>query len=146
MLTAFLLLAEATALPMPAFLSGCWEQQGKDGSWAEECWTDTRGGVMIGSGRTGKGDTVGHWEWMRIERGADGSVIFYGSPKGDPPVGFKAIEANGKSITFANPSHDYPQRVRYLATDVGLDAEVSLADGSKPNKWSYRRTAGATTK
>jgi phosphoribosylglycinamide formyltransferase-1 len=24
------------------------------GQWTEECWTDTRGGVMIGSGRTGK--------------------------------------------------------------------------------------------
>ena len=31
-----------------------------------------------------------------------------------------------------------------VATGAGLDAEVSLADGSKPNKWSYRRTAGAT--
>ena len=141
---ALLMLAEATALPMPAFLSGCWEQKREGGGWTEECWTDTRGGLMIGSGRDGRGDKVGHWEWMRIERGADGSLTFYGSPKGAPAVGFKAVEANGKSITFVNAAHDYPQRVHYLATGAGLDAEVSLADGSKPNKWSYRRTAGAT--
>ena len=141
---ALLMLAEAAALPMPAFLSGCWEQRREGGGWTEECWTDTRGGLMIGSGRDGSGDKVGHWEWMRIERGADGTLTFYGSPKGAPAVGFRAMESGARSITFVNASHDYPQRVRYLATEAGLDAEISLADGSKPNKWSYRRTAGAT--
>lgn len=139
-----LMLAEAAALPMPAFLSGCWEQRREGGGWTEECWTDTRGGLMIGSGRDGSGDKVGHWEWMRIERGADGTLTFYGSPKGAPAVGFQAVDSDATSITFVNASHDYPQRVRYLATEAGLDAEVSLADGNKPNKWSYRRTAGAT--
>lgn len=145
---AFLMLAEvaAAAVPMPAFLSGCWEQRSEDSSWTEECWTDTRDGLMIGSGRNGKGDTVGHWEWMRVERATDGSVTFYGSPKGAPAVGFKATEGDAKSITFINATHDYPQRVRYIVTEAGLDAEVSLADGSKPNRWSYRRTAGAAAK
>jgi hypothetical protein len=142
---ALLMLAEAAAatpMPMPAFLSGCWEQRAESGAWTEECWTDTRGGLMIGSGRTGKGDQVGHWEWMRIELGTDGSVTFFGSPKGAPAVGFKAVDGDAKSITFMNAAHDYPQRVRYVATDAGLDAEVSLADGTKPERWSYRRTAG----
>lgn len=143
---ALLMLAEAAAMPMPAFLSGCWEQKRDDGRWTEECWTDTRGGLMIGSGRDGHGDKVGHWEWMRIERGADGALTFYGSPKGAAAVGFKATEADGKSITFVNASHDYPQRVRYVVTSLGLEAEVSLADGSNPYRWDYRRTAGATLK
>lgn len=143
---AFLMLAEAATLPMPAFLSGCWEQQREGGGWTEECWTDTRGGLMIGSGRDGKGELVGHWEWMRIERGADGIPTFYGSPKGAPAVGFRATEADARSITFVNTGHDYPQRVRYVVTDTGIDAEVSLADGSNPNRWSYRRTAGAAAK
>ena len=145
---ALLMLIEAATSPlaMPAFLSGCWEQRKNDGSWTQECWTDTRGGVMIGSGRDGKGDEVRHWEWMRIERGTDGSLTFYGSPKGAAAVGFKAIETDATSITFANPDHDYPQRVRYVVTKDGLDAEVSLADGSKPNRWNYLRTAGAAAK
>lgn len=140
---ALLMLAETAVMPMPDFLAGCWEQRADAGQWTEECWTDTRGGVMIGSGRTGKGDQVGHWEWMRIERSTDGSVTFYGSPKGAPAVGFKASEADGKSITFVNAAHDYPQRVRYVVTETGINAEVSLADGSKPEKWNYKRTAGA---
>jgi hypothetical protein len=138
--------ATASPMPMPAFLSGCWEHRTDQGRWTEECWTDTRGGLMIGSGRNGNGDKVSHWEWMRIERGSDGALTFYGSPEGATPVGFKAVEGDNKSITFVNKSHDYPQRVRYVVTDSGLDAEVALADGSKPNRWSYRRTAGAAQK
>ena len=139
---AILMLAEAAILPMPSVLAGCWEQKREGGSWTEECWTDPRGGLMIGSGREGQAETVRHWEWMRIERTTDGSITFYGSPKGAPAVGFKATEADDRSVTFVNPGHDYPQRVRYVVTETGLDAEVSLADGSKPNRWSYRRTAG----
>lgn len=140
---AFLLLAEAATAPMPAFLAGCWEQQREEQRWTEECWTDPRGGLMIGSGRAGQGDKVGHWEWMRIERGSDGSMTFYGSPRGAPAVAFKATGSDASSITFVNAAHDYPQRVRYVATATGLDAEVSLADGSKAERWNYRRTAGA---
>jgi hypothetical protein len=145
---AFLLLAEAATatVPMPAFLAGCWEEKRAEQSWTEECWTDPRGGLMIGSGRDGKGDQVRHWEWMRIERSTDGTPTFFGSPKGAPAVAFKATEADTKSITFVNASHDYPQRVRYVVTEAGLNAEVSLADGSQPNRWSYRRTAGVPRK
>ena len=143
---ALLMLADAVTMPLPAFLSGCWEQKRDNGGWTEECWTDARGGWMIGSGRAGNGDQVLHWEWMRIERGADGSLTFYGAPLGADAVGFKAIENDGRSITFVNASHDYPQRVRYMVTDRGVDAEVSLADGGQPNRWSYRRTAGAPSK
>ena len=145
---SFLLLGEiATAvMAMPDYLAGCWEQRRDDDRWTEECWTDGRGGVMIGSGRDGQGDTVRHWEWMRIEQGADGVLVFYGSPKGAPVVGFRATETDGQSITFVNTAHDYPQRIRYEQTDTGLDAEVSLADDSKAERWSYRRTAGAGAK
>lgn len=141
---ALILLAEAAAIPMPAFLSGCWEQRREDGGWTEECWTDTRGGVMIGSGRDGKDDTVRHWEWMRIERTADGNLTFFASPKGAPAAGFQATKGDARSMTFVNASHDYPQRIHYSVTESGLDAEISLADGSKPTRWTYRRTAGTS--
>ena len=96
MLSALLFLAAAAAepAPLPAFLAGCWEERRKDGGWTEECWTAPRGALMIGSGRDGKGDTVGHWEWMRIERSADGALAFYASPKGAPAVRFNATESD----------------------------------------------------
>ena len=132
-------LGQAETVAMPAFLIGCWEQR-TDAGWTEECWTDARGGLMMGSGRAGQGDSVQHWEWMRIEHGADGALAFHASPKGATPVVFRAVETSPDSITFVNAAHDYPQRVHYRRTAVGLDAEISLADGSKPTKWSYRRS------
>ena len=145
LLTAMIAAATAEA-PLPAFLSGCWEYVRDGDRWTEECWTSPRGGLMLGSGRDGKGDQVSHWEWMRIERGADGTLIFHGSPKGARAVPFKATENDGGSITFVNASHDYPQRVRYRRTHAGLEAEISLADGSKPVRWSYRRPGSPTGK
>lgn len=138
-----LLIAAAAAVEapaMPAFLAGCWEERRAEQAWTEECWTSPRGGLMIGSGRDGKGDQVRHWEWMRIEWDAAGVPTFYGSPKGAAPVAFKAVESTDRSITFVNAAHDYPQRVRYVRSPTGIDAEISLADGSKPNRWSYRRS------
>ena len=95
---------------------------------------------MIGSGRSGKGDSVSHWEWMRIERSEDGTLRFYGSPKGAPAVAFTASAADATSITFVNPAHDFPQRVRYTRSSAGIDAEVSLIDGAGPQRWSYSRS------
>ena len=143
MLIPLLVLAEAAVAPiaMPSFLAGCWEERQAEDAWTEECWTSARGGLMIGSGRDGKGNAVRHWEWMRIERSADGGLTFYGSPKGAAPVQFKASASAANSVTFTNEAHDYPQRIRYTRTADGLDAEISLADGSKPNRWRYLRPA-----
>lgn len=134
--------AEAAPSPMPAFLTGCWEH--RDGArWTQECWTDPRAGQMMGSGRSGAGDSLKSWEWMRIVRADDGSVSFLGSPGGAAPTPFKARELTPTSAEFANPAHDYPQRIRYEIKDGRLEAEVSLIDGSKAERWTYRR-AGST--
>lgn len=134
-----LLLAEVAGVPvpLPGFLAGCWEQLKAD-RWTEECWTAPRGGLMIGSGRDGQGDSVRHWEWMRIERATDGSVSLYGSPKGAAPVAFRLTQSSADEAVFVNSAHDYPQRIRYRRTATGIDAEISLADGSRPNRWTYR--------
>jgi hypothetical protein len=137
--------AAAANMPLPAFLAGCWEERRAADAWTEECWTSARGGLMLGSGRDGKGGGVGHWEWMRIERTADGSVTFYGSPKGAVPVAFKATRSDARSITFVNAAHDYPQRIHYRLTANGLDAETSLVDGNKRNRWSFRRSGSPAT-
>lgn len=133
----------SSSAPLPAFLAGCWEQRVGE-RWTEECWTAPRGGLMIGSGRTGKGDTLSNWEWMRIERSADGSLSFYASPKGAPAVTFKATQISESEIIFGNPAHDFPQRIRYLRTAAGIDAEISLTNGGKPVRWSYRRSGSPT--
>lgn len=142
MLIALLIAAEApAAMPMPAFLTGCWSEQ-KGEQWTEECWTIPRGGQMMGSGRTGKGNVVGHWEWMRIERDVEGKLVFLASPKGAAPAAFQPVRATATEIEWQNAAHDYPQRVVYRRTAEGLEAEISLADGSNANRWSYRLMGG----
>ena len=143
MFASLLILAQAAAAPapMPAFLAGCWEERRAEEAWTEECWTSARGGLMIGSGRDGKGDAVRHWEWMRIAALRGRQRCLLRLTKGAIPVEFKASAGDATSITFTNAAHDYPQRVSYRLTADGLDAEISLADGSKPNRWRYRRPA-----
>lgn len=138
MIALFLALAATpVAAPMPGFLSGCWIDQ-KAERWTEECWTAPRGGLMMGSGRAGTGDSVRHWEWMRIERDAAGNPLFYASSKGTPAISFPLHHATPTEIEWRNPAHDYPQRIVYRRTTTGLEAEISLIDGSKSNRWTYR--------
>jgi hypothetical protein len=69
LLFAFLLAAESVLEPptLPGWMAGCWEQRSGD-KWTEECWTAPRAGIMLGSGRSGKGDALREWEVMQIER------------------------------------------------------------------------------
>ncbi|RIX31706.1 DUF6265 family protein [Sphingomonas edaphi] len=140
MLAIILALAEPSAnLPLPAFLAGCWIERKAD-DWTEECWTAPKGGQMMGSARTGKGDRVTHWEWMRIERDTLGNPVFHASPKGAPVASFPVVRATATEIEWRNHVHDYPQRIIYRLTADGIYAEISLVDGSKPNRWTYRRS------
>ena len=126
---------------VPGWMSGCWLEQ-KGPNWTEECWTGPRGNHMMGSGRDGRGDQVKSWETMQIERGADGGLVFYGSVKGGPRVAFAMISSGPRDIVFANPRHDYPQRIHYWREGMALRAEISLTDGSQKFGWRYGRQGG----
>ena len=42
--------AAAQEIPaLPAWMAGAWQQEGANGAWAEEYWTQPRGGMMIGA-------------------------------------------------------------------------------------------------
>lgn len=45
-------------------------------------------------------------------------------------------------VEFANPAHDYPQRIRYWREGRLLKARISLMDGSKPMEWRYAPPGG----
>ena len=141
-LIAVLLVAPAPAsaqeAAMPGWLAGCWEQIEGD-RWTDECWTYPRGGIQLGSGRSGRGDALRSWESMQIVRGGDGKLSFWASPGGAPRVQFPLVSQGPREVVFANPAHDYPQRIRYWREGELLQAEVALADGSQAEGFTFRR-------
>jgi hypothetical protein len=138
---AMLATGASSAPAMPGWMSGCWLEQ-KSSNWTEECWTGPRAGQMMGSGRNGHGEQIQSWETMQIERGADGGLVFYGSVKGGARVAFPMASSGPRDITFANPRHDYPQRIHYWRDGMGLKAEISQMDGSQRYGWTYQRQGG----
>ena len=109
------------------WLSGCWEQRDAR-STVEEFWTTPNGGILFGIGRTivrrDQSDSTVSYEVTRIfERG--GRLIFAAAPSGQPPAEFTEHELTDTTVVFANPTHDFPQFVRYRRRGTGeLHARV----------------------
>jgi len=120
------------------WMSGRWEADDA-GRWTEEVWSAPRGGVMLGYSRTGRGEVVREWEFIRVQAGADGVPVYWGAPGGRPAVGFRLTARDAASATFENPGHDFPQRIRYVREGETMTATVSAIDGSNAMSWAYRR-------
>src|SRR3546814_14940967 len=97
--------------------------------WADEYWTPPRGGIMVGAARIGAGEALGVFEHTRIVRKADGTLAFFAQPFGRPAAEFPMVAVGDRMIEFANPAHDYPQRIRYWREGDRLTARISLMDG-----------------
>ena len=140
LLAALLLVAAPVAAdppaPLPGWMAGAWEMRAGE-IWIDEFWTPPRGGIMIGAGRTGKGDALRMFEHTRIVRKPDGSLSFFAQPRGLPPTEFAMSGSGADWIEFANPAHDYPQRIRYWREGRSLKARTALMDGTKVEQWSY---------
>lgn len=130
--------AQAQQTPLPGWMAGCWEET-KGNNWTEECWTAPRAGSMLGSGRSVRGDQLRNWEVMQILADRDGKIAFWGAPQAANRTPFAMVSQTEREIVFANPAHDYPQRIRYWREGDVLNAETALADGSKAARWTYRR-------
>lgn len=127
------------ALDVPlAWLVGDWRTDAAAGKVTSEHWGPMADGRMTGSSLTTVNGKPGEREAEWI--GFDGATaVFTASPNGAPPVAFREVSRGPSEIVFENAGHDYPQRIRYWREGGTLMAEISLADGSKPTRWRYRR-------
>lgn len=104
-----------------AWLAGHWcGTQG--GAAIEELWLE-RGGQLLNLSTTTRDGALLSFEYARIEARA-GGVVFVAQPGGVPPVEFALVETGARRVVFANPAHDFPQRVSYWRDDAGLHAEI----------------------
>ncbi|MGH9380398.1 MAG: DUF6265 family protein, partial [Thermoanaerobaculia bacterium] len=103
---------EPMSIESLGWMAGCWEGRLDGGSLYEEVWLAPRGGVMVGVSRTLRDEkAVGH-EFLRIAE-EDGALIYLADPSGQMPTRFAATEIGDGAVTFANPEHDFPQRILY---------------------------------
>lgn len=121
-----------------SWLAGSWGENA-DGRWTEEYWTIARGGVMLGASRSGRGETLREFEFLRVQAVEVGSLAYIAQPGGGAPVAFRLVQHDAMSATFENAAHDYPQRIRYVRKGDVMTATISKIDGSKARSWMYRR-------
>ena len=121
-----------------AWMAGQWSREEGD-RWTEESWTAPRGGVMLGHSRSGRGDVLRDFEFLRIAAGTDGVPTYMAQPGGRAAVTFALVRRDGTSATFENAAHDYPQRIDYVRAGDTLTATISAIDGTKARSWSFRR-------
>jgi hypothetical protein len=125
-----------------AWMAGCWEQRAGR-RVVEEQWLGPRAGVLLGVGRTTRGDTLVEFEFMRIYEAGD-TLVYAAAPSGQNPAEFRASTSGAGEVAFENPAHDFPQRIRYRR--LGADSLVARVEGERGGarraaQFSYRRTA-----
>ena len=95
---------------------------------------------MTGMSRT-HGGKKPFFEFVRIEQ-RDAALYYIAQPHGAAPTEFRATSADGDSVRFENPGHDFPQRIIYARRGSdGLDARIEgEVDGeTRVERWSYTK-------
>jgi hypothetical protein len=114
--------AQARPIDRAAFIQGCWERRAGN-RVVEEQWLPPRGGTMLGMSRTVRGDSLVEYEFLRLyERGE--RLVYAAQPSGQRPAEFESVEIGNRAISFANPTHDFPQRISYRAAGDSLFARI----------------------
>ena len=123
-----------------SWMTGCWAYRDSRGRLVEEQWSSPRAGVMFGYSRTTRartgvsGDTLLLYETTRIYEAPDGALVFAASPSGQQPDEFRwrgDAATLDSAITFENPAHDFPQRVRYRRGGAAGDSLVARVEGMR---------------
>lgn len=112
------------------WLSGCWAVEGA-GAGTGETWTRPAGGTMLGLSRTVRDGRTTAYEYMRIEQRGNGDVYLVALPSGQAEAEFRLSEQADTSVTFENPEHDFPQRIRYSLEGEVLRARVEAGEGNE---------------
>lgn len=107
-----------------AWLAGCWERVDAEAG-SGEVWTALAGESLFGVSRTVRDGRTVAFEFLQIRRADDGAIELIAQPSGQASTTFRLIEAAEHKAVFADPAHDFPQRVIYQLRDPEhLDAWI----------------------
>lgn len=98
-----------------SWLEGCWTGAVNQREFREQ-WSPARGGMMLGLGHTVVQGKTQNYEFLRLEARPDG-VYYVALPSDQRLAAFKLVSVMPDDLdlvfTFANPEHDFPQRILY---------------------------------
>jgi hypothetical protein len=125
-----------------AWMAGSWSGTAR-GIEMEEHWTFPKGNSMIGIHRdVGKGRTMS-FEFLRIEQRGD-QIVYLSMPNGrSPATPFPLKEVSGTRVVFANPAHDFPQRIIYWkdGNDLRARIEGTMNGKERGDEWRWSPSA-----
>jgi hypothetical protein len=110
------------------WLAGCWELRTATRTTHEQ-WMAPLGGIMLGMSRTVVRDVAREYETLRIQSG-EGGLTYVAQPGGQAPTSFVATSVADTLVVFANPRHDFPQRISYRRR-LGSDSLVARIEGER---------------
>lgn len=139
LLVALPLFAAEPKLDDLAWIAGHWTAT-IDGVEMEEHWLPPRGNLMLGLHRDVMPNGKVSFEFLRIAATKDG-IVYLAQPGGRPPTPFKLIESTSTRAVFANPEHDFPQRILYELRNGRLCARVEGPMNGKEasEEWCWAR-------
>jgi hypothetical protein len=119
--------ASADGIHRVAWLTGCWESSNTRRT-IDEHWMAPRGGVMLGSGRTVRNDSLTEYEVI-VLRQQGTQLAYHAHPSGQTPTVFLSTTITDSSVVFENLKHDFPQQVGYNRR--GADSLVAWISGPR---------------
>jgi hypothetical protein len=129
-----------------SWLYGCWGGKVNARDFREQ-WMPLRGDTLLGIGSTEFEGKLSSYEYLRIERRADG-IYYVALPSGQKEAAFKLVSAvkderdQASTFTFENPQHDFPQRINYRRGTEGwlyASIEGKVQGQDRQVTYPYRR-------
>lgn len=134
--------ATAPAVAALGWLTGCWQRNDAEPGSGEQ-WTEVAGGTLLGVSRTIRGGRTIEYEFVLIREGSDGRLVYVAHPSGQAAAEFTSTRVARDEVVFANPDHDFPQRIGYRRTGRDLLAwiEGPADEGTRRIEFPMRRRA-----
>ena len=125
------------------FMAGCW-QGGDAQTTMEEVWMRPAGGSMMGTSRVLAGGRTVFSEFVEVAEKPAGLVMTVALGIGKPGVPFTRIAAGADEVVFENPTHDFPQRIRYRKqSDTAVLARIEGVEKGqgKGEDYAFKKVA-----
>jgi len=102
------------------WLEGSWRSAETDGVVWEACYSSPAGGEIVSATKRIQGGKVTLFDFERIREEGD-KVVLTPFPHGKASVDFTLMgfDPSVERAVFANPEHDFPQRMRYERSKDG---------------------------